>query len=156
MGSFADAVAAFAEKVPGAAEAVFRQSAQDIAQEMSDNLSIGKPNVVTGFLRASMAASLTDMPVMNSENVPAKDALPNQYAAVVDEVITVIAGANIEDTIHIGFTAAYARRLEYGFKGSDSLGRSYTQDGYAYIRNAVLKWEDIVNANAAKVRALIG
>lgn len=45
----------------------------------------------------------------------------------------------------------YARRIEYGFTGQDSLGRSYNQSGAGMVGLTVLEWPDIVKAAAASV-----
>lgn len=46
----------------------------------------------------------------------------------------------------------YARRIEYGFTGQDSLGRSYNQSGRGMVGLTVLEWPDIVKAAAASVK----
>ncbi len=47
-----------------------------------------------------------------------------------------------------GFTPAYARRIEYGFMGKDSLGRDYHQAAQPYMRPAG-------DAKQAEVREII-
>ena len=41
-----------------------------------------------------------------------------------------------EESNPYGFEPAYARRIEYGFMGTDSLGRSYHQAAQPYMRPA--------------------
>src|SRR5689334_15615962 len=38
--------------------------------------------------------------------------------------------------VHIGPTVVYSRRIELGFKGADSLGRHYNQEGQPYMQPA--------------------
>ena len=38
----------------------------------------------------------------------------------------------------------YARRIEFGFRGADSLGRVYNQSGRNMVGLTVLEWPDIV------------
>lgn len=63
--------------------------------------------------------------------------------------------ANIKpgDTIYIGWQAKYSRRLNYGFVGTDSLGRAYNQAGYGFAEAAAAQWPAIVAAQAAKLGA---
>lgn len=66
-------------------------------------------------------------------------------------------GGNVPDpevdgvavTVYIGTDVAYARRLEYGFNGTDSLGRQYSQAARPYLRPAA-------DENQAAVRTEVG
>jgi hypothetical protein len=50
----------------------------------------------------------------------------------------------------IGTNAAQARRLEYGFYGTDALGRNYNQPPYPYLGPSVPKVKAAVEAEIAK------
>lgn len=93
--------------------------------------------VDTGFLRASMLATLSTMPPINPNSRPSKDAQPNSYRYDAEAVNLIIAKADIKDTISIGFTAAYARPREY-------------HDGF--VRLAAQNWQTIVDKNVNKVQ----
>lgn len=54
-------------------------------------------------------------------------------------------------TFYMVNNTRYARRLEYGFVGQDSLGRNYNQKGRFFVRDAVRRWKQIVEAEAAKL-----
>ena len=41
--------------------------------------------------------------------------------------------------------AAYARRIEYGFVGEDSLGREYNQKGRFFVRKNIKRAKQIVS-----------
>lgn len=41
-----------------------------------------------------------------------------------------------KDWVHVGTNVKYARRIEYGFKGADRLGRVYNQAAQPYLRPA--------------------
>lgn len=56
------------------------------------------------------------------------------------------------DMVYIGWQAVYARRLNFGFVGADSLGRVYNQSGFGFAEAAAAKWPTIVAAEAAKLR----
>lgn len=117
---------------------VFRASAQDVASEMSTTVGNGgNMRVDTGFLRASMLATLSTMPPINPNSRPSKDAQPNSYRYDAEAVNLIIAKADIKDTISIGFTAAYARPREY-------------HDGF--VRLAAQNWQTIVDKNVNKVQ----
>jgi len=42
-----------------------------------------------------------------------------------------------KSTVRIGSNVAYAARIEYGFSGTDSLGRTYNQPEKSYLRKAL-------------------
>ena len=65
------------------------------------------------------------------------------------QIALTIAGAELTDTIYLGFQAAYALRMEYGFIGQDSLGRTYNQSGNQFVGLAAQRWQEFVD-NAAK------
>lgn len=41
-------------------------------------------------------------------------------------------------SVKIGSNVVYAKRVEFGFSGQDSLGRSYNQPGTPFLRGALL------------------
>lgn len=59
-----------------------------------------------------------------------------------------LAGMDLGDSIQLAFTAEYALRIEYGYRGTDKLGRSFNQNGRFFVRNAVMQWQRIVDENA--------
>jgi len=54
------------------------------------------------------------------------------------------------------WTAEYARRVNNGFTGADSLGRNYNQVGAHFVEGAVDQWPAIVRASIAKAKARVG
>jgi len=54
------------------------------------------------------------------------------------------------------WTAEYARRVNNGFTGADSLGRNYSQAGAHFVEGAVDQWPAIVRASIAKAKARVG
>ncbi|MHA0335827.1 hypothetical protein [Sphingomonas aquatilis] len=122
---------------------------------------------LTALLRLSVQALANEMAktIPNGGNVPVKTG--NLARSVVidnkpPQVIDVLAKqqdfslglANIKpgDTIYIGYQAKYARRLNYGFAGTDTLGRTYNQSGYGFVEAAAAKWPAIVAEQGAKLR----
>lgn len=51
-------------------------------------------------------------------------------------------------TVYVGTAVVYAGRIEFGFAGTDSLGRNYNQSAQPYLRPAVLE-------NETKIKKLI-
>lgn len=63
-----------------------------------------------------------------------------------------VAGVKIDDIVFIGYQAAHARRQNYGFVGTDSLGRTYNQSGFGFLEAAVANWENIVYGETRALR----
>lgn len=144
--NFSAAVGAWASKAEKRMLAVFRESAQAVANEVR----IAKENggnmpVKLGNLRRSLMASTSAMPSVRA----GKD---QKFQDNDAQINLVIAGAEIGQTIYLGFQANYARRMEYGFTGEDSLGRSYNQQGNGFVRLTAQQWPGIVADSAWKIQ----
>lgn len=116
---------------------VFRDAAQTLFSEAQRPIAEGgNMPVDLGFLRNSFVAGLNGTTALSG---------PIAYIAT-------IAGANIGDVIEGGWTAEYALRQEFGFIGTDSLGRNYNQQGKGFARKAAMKWPQMVrdSVNRAK------
>jgi hypothetical protein len=109
--------------------AVFRESTQrtvSIAQSIVP--------VDTGFLRASVRASTSAAPPLsreaprNSLDAAAEAAYPDNDDG---NVTLTIAGANLGQTIFVGYTANYAGHVEYG---------TSRMAGRAFVGQAVAQW----------------
>lgn len=143
--SFAAAVAAWADKVPEAVEAVRNESAQDVVREMQTlDSEGGRLPHDTGFLWASLMASTSAMPMINPNAHP----VPGQtYSFDFSTVEAMIINASLDDPLFFGYTAAYAAHQEYGANGRPAAG---------FVRLAAMNWQQIVNRNAEKVRKAFG
>ncbi|TCV66282.1 HK97 gp10 family phage protein [Neorhizobium sp. S3-V5DH] len=143
--SFSAKIAAFAEKVPEAFEAVFKESTQEVVREMQTlTREGGRMRYDTGFLWASLMASTSAMPRINPNAYPAEG---GSYAFDFGQVEAVIAGADVSDTLYFGYTAAYAAYREFGARG---------QPPDAFVRSAAQNWDVIVNRNAKRVQQAYG
>lgn len=133
--SFEAQVQAVVEKFQRIALAHFRETAQRVMEEANKPESQGgKMPVDTGFLRNSVAASHSGMPRTGSGPVE-----------------LVIATTRLDQPLWIGWTAAYARRMEYGYMGTDGAGRSYSVRGKGFMRSATQQWRSIGEAAARDV-----
>lgn len=135
MGTFSATVKQFTIDAKENTSLIFREAAASLAREVVRTKSAGGflPHD-TGNLGRSFAASTTDMPQINQAEA--------EYGAVNTEFV--IAGVDAGDTLYMGFQAAYAPRMNYGFVGTDSLGRTYNQSGNYFVENAASKWQQFV------------
>ena len=62
------------------------------------------------------------------------------------------AAFSLGDTINARWTAAHALRIELGFSGADSLGRTYSQEGRHFLGHNAARWSEFVAANAKKYK----
>lgn len=146
--SFSASVNDWARKASGRMEMVFKESVQRTLSDAQTPVAQGgRMPVDTSFLRNSLAASLDGMPSGPSR--------PGEGSGDPAEVGLVIARARLGGTIWAGWTAAYARRIEYGFTGPDALGRVYNQSGVGFLETAAQKWPSTVNAVVAEARRRI-
>ena len=156
--SFSAQVGAWVKKVKTREVAVFRESAQRVISEMQTPEGAGgRMPVDTGFLRASLQAAI-DAPAAGPMGKPLKRKEGQEgviYHLDAGQVALVIAGAELGHTIYATYGTAYARRMEYGFVGQDSLGRTYNQAGKGFVRSAAQKWPQIVAAVSAELKSRI-
>lgn len=136
---FGDQVRAFAAKAKLRQEAIFRESSQELMEEANKpEAQGGKMPVDTGFLRNSQAASTSGAP---------------DSASAAPSLVLLKVG--VGQTVWMGWTAAYAMRMEHGFYGPDKLGRVYAQAGKGFARAAAQNWPFIVERIAAQVKGRI-
>lgn len=143
--SFSAAVKDFADKAIEAVEAVRNQSTQEVVEIMQTPTEKGgRMRVDTGFMRASLLGSTSAMPRINESAIPIKG---NTYTFDEGQIEATILGAELDSTIYMGYTAAYAGHREYGARGQ-------TPD--AFVRTAAQQWPQIVAKNVSKVRRAFG
>ncbi len=106
----------FAEKAQGRLLQFFTEFSQNV----SEAVSVATP-VKTGFLRNSWHVTIN-----------------GSDAATVTEL-------KLGDLFGYVNTAVYARRVEYGFVGTDSLGRHYDQPPRAFVRDTVARADAIAS-----------
>lgn len=134
----ADAVANFEDR----SQFVFRRSVELLADEMrTSRPQGGRVPFLTGNLIRSLLASKAGMPPV----------APGPFAG--DDVGAVTATLQIGETVWLGYQANYARRQNYGFVGTDSLGRSYNQQGAHFVEGAAENWQAIVRQAISELPA---
>lgn len=136
MGSFSATVGEWATKVDGAIEVVFKESCQELVAQL--NALVPRD---TGFLAASLRASTTAMPVLSLANPG------GTFTADAGEIILVINGADLGDTIYLGYTANYGAFVHYGANG---------RPGRPWVDMVSQRWASIVAAKSAEVKSRLG
>lgn len=134
--SFSATVGAWAKAVPEAMEIVFKESAQEVVTQINALVPVD-----TGFLRASLRASTTALPVLSLSNPG------GAFTVDAGEIVLVIAGAEIGDTIYLGYTANYGAYVHYGSAG---------RPGRPWVDMVAQRWQSIVQVKAAEVKSRLG
>lgn len=145
--TFSAAVDEWVRATKARTDAVFKVAAEKLAGEIIERTPID-----TGFLRHSFQASGSQMPMMRADAKPTDGA---QYPSDAGPINLVIQGIPPGNPIYLGFVAAYALRIEYGFTGQDSLGRTYNQAGRGMVRLAAQNWQRIVDEAAREAKAAV-
>lgn len=130
MSTFTAQIKGFADRSKEKIEAVIKNSAQEVFSiAQTPKAQGGRMPVDTGFLRNSLVAELNGATVAGGSDA---------YALAV-------AGMNFGDVIFAGWTASYARHMEYGTSRTP---------GNFYMLNAAQQWAAIVARNAELLRNL--
>jgi hypothetical protein len=139
-GKFEAQVAEFARLTKEKMLLVVKQSAQDVFEiAQKPKAQGGRMPVAVGYLwNTSFVAGLNGTFTMSGG----------------ESYVLAIAGMELGDSMIGGWSAEYALRMEYGFVGEDSLGRTYNQPGNFYALNAAMEWQAIVARNVQKAQAL--
>lgn len=145
--NFSQQVNDWVRRTEGRLNAVFRGSTQEIVSRILARIPID-----TGFARASVRASLSTMPPINSAARPARgrngeEERGSVYPYDPGNIILVINGAVAGDTIYIGWTAAYVIFLEYG---------SSMQAPMGFVGITAQEWPRIVEQITAQAQARAG
>ncbi len=124
--------------------AVFRQATQTLVSTAQSLIPVD-----TGFARASVQASLEEMPLINpalaaphiAGRKPDSGPVIPYYGS---QVVLTIANATMDDTIHIGWTANYVEYLEYGHSNQAPSG---------FVRLSAEQWPQIVSDTIDELKA---
>lgn len=128
-------------EIEGGMEYVARQSISDVmvgAQETQDGITIGAESFVEGRIPVGETKELVNSLAVND-------------AQGVDVGLQ-IQGLQLGDTMKFSWTAPHARRIEYGFTGTDSLGRTYNQPGRFFVTRNAEKFPEFVRKRAAEIK----
>jgi hypothetical protein len=121
-------------------EQVYTLSVAYLAEEMTRSVAAGgNMPVVTGQLRGSLVI------------IGGGGALNTAGGGGIG-IQASMQGLELGGMVMLAFTAPYARRINYGFVGTDALGRRYHQRGYLFVDKAAQRWPQIVRLACAEVK----
>lgn len=123
---------------------------QNTALEFYDALRDATP-VDTGNLRNSLIASVNG-PAAATVTGPGNNPSDASFRSGAEQSIGNIMNAKLGDKISYVYLATYARRLNYGFVGFDSLGRFYNQAGRFWIERVGSQYRSIARRVATALR----
>lgn len=134
--------ATWAENTKKRLTALLRNSVQSLAKEAATTIpNGGRVPVKTSNLARSVVVD-DKPPQVDGEGV---------IHTIGQDFSLGVANLEPGKPAYIGWTAEYARRQNYGFVGTDSLGRTYAQAGFGFAEATAAKWPAIVKAEAAKI-----
>lgn len=146
--TFTAQIEGWTRRVKEAEEAVFKESAQELVEQLTQQLEsmiYETPESTnykrTKFLQASLMASTSDMPRLSIEN-PGSPVTPD-----FGQIELVIKNAEIGETIYLGYTAAYGAYVHYG---------TSTTAPRQWVTLVAQRWQQIVKSKAAEVKARFG
>jgi len=136
--TFSSAVSDWVRQTEQRMAAVFRESTQRIIEQMQMRVPVD-----TGFARASIRVSTSEMPSIMPEF---KGQEGRAYSYDGSAIVLIIAGAEIGETIYVGYTAAYAVALEYGHSKQAPTG---------FVRLSAQNWPQIVAEVSSEAQARV-
>lgn len=141
---FLNSIAKWSEKAESAAVDVFRNGSLD----MYDELAAATP-VDTGNLRNSLVAHVNGF-VTSTVTGPGASSSDSTFRSGAEQSIAAISALELGDKVTYVYHASYARRLNYGFTGYDSLGRYFNQPGRFWIERVGGRYKSIMRAAATR------
>ncbi|MET3790655.1 HK97 gp10 family phage protein [Aquamicrobium terrae] len=146
--TFSAVIEGWTRRVKEAEEAVFKEAAQELVKQLNDQVTemiYDTPESPgykrTGFLRASLMASTEAMPQLIRDNPGVT------VNADAGDVILVIAGAELGQTIFLGYTAKYGAMVA---RGTSKMAPR------PWVDLVAQRWQQIVAQKAAEVKARFG
>ena len=143
--NFGAMVEGWCRGIPERIEAVRNTAIDKLAEEMSRTRGQGgRVPFDTGNLSRSILASTVAMPMT----------APGPFSG--GNVGAVTATLRFDQPVWLGYQAKYARRINYGFVGADSLGRVYNQAGNYFVEGAILQWRSFVAESIREIQMAAG
>jgi hypothetical protein len=105
------------------------------------------PGTPTGFLRGSWYVSI------GSDSGASKGRPDPSGGVTIASINAGLSKAKAGDTIYFLNAAKYALRLEFGFVGTDSLGRTYNQAPRSFVRSSAAEFPKILAEAAQRIAA---
>jgi hypothetical protein len=144
MSNFAATVTEWARQSEARLKATRNRAIELLADDMTKTKGQGgRVPFDTGNLARSLLASTSGMPETS------------RSAAEGSDVGLVTAKLALSQAIWLGYQAEYARRMNYGFVGADSLGRVYNQAGNYFVEGAIAQWPQFVDQAARELQSSV-
>lgn len=136
---FIQAVNQWSQQTMERSRDVLREGCKDFYDELYRNTPVD-----TGNLRNSLIATkYGDAEAQGPTG-------PGYYNSGIAQSYMTIDGMELGDRISYIYRATYARRVNYGFVGFDSLGRYYNQAGHRWIEATGSRYRSIMRAAATR------
>ena len=139
--SFAAQLEDFERLTVEAIEYTMRQSITDVLTGAQET-QIGFGQGATSFVEGKIPVVSRDL--ANSLTVDGAEA-PGDFSVKIN-------GLEIGESMAFAWTEPYARRINSGFTGTDSLGRTYDVPGRHFVDVNAAKFPDHVKKRAAEVK----
>lgn len=139
------AFSASIEKWRGAVREDLKQVAQKSIFKLAAKIVWDTP-VDTGFLRGNW------QPTFDEPAKPDDSTSIHSGAVAVGTASLLWSGLQLGQTVYFVNNTVYAMRIERGFIGQDSLGRTYNQSGQYFVKKNVENWQNIVSEAVAEVK----
>lgn len=101
-----------------------------------------------GMSKGATSFEVGKIPVAESDLI---NSLTSEGITGADSYTVAIAGFEIGDVMEFAWTEPYAARIEYGFTGTDKLGREYDVPGRHFVGENAAKFPEFVQARIAEV-----
>jgi hypothetical protein len=140
MASFSAQVLKFTTDAKENAGLIFAGAVSKLEKEIKRNRK------TEGGLTPSDTANMIRSIMLSTTAMPKVDTVLKEYTAVEFTVLP----SHMGKPVYLGVQAIYAPRQNYGFVGTDSLGRTYNQSGAFFVEGAGAKWEQFVKEAEAE------
>lgn len=141
MANFGAELARLADLAMADVNYVAKQSIQDVLE--------GAQTTQPGVQQTGGSFEVGKIPVEDADLV---NSLTVEGTKGEDAYVVAINGMELGDVLTFEWTADYAARIEFGFTGTDSLGRNYDVPGRFFVGTNAAKFPQFVDARAAEVR----
>lgn len=147
MGKYAQAAKVCAQARKADLKYIAGAAIQDVV-EAAQTTQLGMSRGAESFEEGKIPVDSADLvnSLVSSINGGAGSAGAGSYASV-------IATFEVGDVMRFEWPMEYALRIEYGFEGTDSLGRTYNVPGRHFVGANIARFSEFVEKRAAEVRS---
>lgn len=114
-------------------------------QELMQEIQTSAPGVTAGGTRIEGRFPVVSSDLLRSLVVELNS---SQVGAGAGAQVVALANYDLGQVIRFAWTSEYALRVELGFTGTDSKGRTFQQQGWLMVTKNVPKWSALVTKYA--------